>query len=259
MSDTPHHRWIQEAVDGTISDADRARLEALIAADPAVRREYEQLTGTAALLDAESSINTPDNFKRDVMNQIDPHRYTPQAPKRPSSRAGGTPSLWQRLFANPGYAVAFAMGLVVGLATWALLDETGQGPVTGDLQGAMGIVAPESGTLVETIEIDAPGLSGTIAVRADGARVILYSDIRSAGYSEMVVTFSPARLRFETLPLQGRSAVVASRVDRVTVSADDGIGFPMVFHRRGGSAELSVTLQVAGVERWTGTISIPAK
>ena len=140
-------------LDGELSDRERTRLEARLAADPALRVEMEALRRTVALVRELPSVPVPRNF---ILPQTMAARRRPTRPPRPR-RAWAAPLL-------TAATAVVSLAFVVVLAGELLLPITGQISSAPAAEQALEAEAPQVAlapspapeeTVVETVEVEA--------------------------------------------------------------------------------------------------------
>lgn len=118
---------IQRALDGEATAAERAELEARLAADPHARARHEELVRVFLALEEARTEDPPAGLRDDVLNAI---RGAAPAWRRAPARPGRPIFSWLRLV----LPVAGAVAALAVFVTWQGLDR----PVPGDgMSGAM--------------------------------------------------------------------------------------------------------------------------
>src|SRR5690606_24424933 len=70
---TKAKRWLNEYLDGEIGLADKAEFERLMAQDPELRREYEQMRRIGLLMSSGPEVEVhPSAFRAKLMERIEP-------------------------------------------------------------------------------------------------------------------------------------------------------------------------------------------
>jgi hypothetical protein len=178
---------INAAIDGEISAAEKAELDAFLTESTEGRALYEELASLCGTLDTLDAEQPPVHLRHVIMNSI---------PK--GSQPAQEPGFLQSLFAAPAlrYSATFAAGILVAL----LIIDSSQvsNKAFDDVTGLVGTVAdPIDATLASSIELDERGVAGTVSLRSAGSIMILDFDLVSkdqieieADYTEPVIWFN---------------------------------------------------------------------
>ena len=178
---------IQADIDGEISAADKADLEAYLAQSEegrSLRNEFEALS---ASLDAMGEVEPPAHLRHVLLNM---------APTK--APAAERPGMLSRLLAAPvlGYVGMFAAG---ALLTMALLDSSKiSSRAFDDVTGLVGTVADLEaiGPLLGSISVDREEVAGTVTLRSRGPLLILDLDLSAQETVEIIARYSDKTIWF---------------------------------------------------------------
>jgi hypothetical protein len=182
MTDHRIDARMHEVLDGCATEADRAALERDLAADPALRARYEELSGLFSNLGRIPMTDPPADLHEELMRSIERERARPTAP-------GWMESLADAFRSRP--IPAFAMSLVsvaaVGLLLYAGSRQgtpvAGDLPITGSMTPARAeIAALQAGDA--SVEIRLTRMGATLKLDIEGsagseASLVLEYDARS--------------------------------------------------------------------------------
>jgi len=251
--DTRAIELIHARIDGVITEEENTELEALLAADADLRRQFEELKQVASRLDGLPAQAPPDGMRFAVRRELD--KRDDQA--APAARPRG------RRRAALRYAYAVAAGLVLGVLGYHVAI---QGvPVAGKVDpaetaGTMATIFERGKPLIfDDDEIDLPQVSGDMVLERKGGGVSLTLDLDSASPVDVVLKFEPGSAWFRSLQqhegeIEALDVEMNSNENTVTWSQQGSNRVEMAVSLPGGrSAEFEVELFSAG-ERLHGAV-----
>jgi hypothetical protein len=175
-----------EKIDGTISPADEAQLEAVLGKDAEAREHWEELARFSELLGGVEELEPPTALRQRIEGAIDLDRY---AARRPAA-----PSFFNRLFPlrmDLRIAAAAVAGLVVGIVGYHLVTlETGP---KGSLDN---VVTGTIGRVHNGLEIDLEGIRGAVSFRQDNTLAISEVDITTQREVELYLECEGRSVQF---------------------------------------------------------------
>lgn len=178
---------ISAALDGELSDEERAELDARLQDSEEARRYQAGLSRLDKLLAKAPTVPLPDQLHEQILARIELDR-----PRR--RRVGG-----RQLPALLRYGAAAAAGLIIAAGIYEMNAAGDRSP---DLERMVGTMAPSRGGPSEVIDADAfalEGLSGSASLeRRDGA-LVLAVEFDSAEPVELRVTTAGNELSFDAL------------------------------------------------------------
>ncbi len=240
-------RLIQEVLDGTASDAERTRLQDLLARDPAVRERHAELESLFRALSSVPSAEAPAGLEPAVMRAV-----AAEARAHPP-RSGWLEAVRAALTRRPGVSLAY--GFVAG----ALVGATVLGVMTGGLSPRVRAQLPVAGTMMPMPPRTAGALVArdvvrvgdanvTLEARRDGATIELSVDPGSAPGLETEVLYDEARLTTlgVTWSRPGRHVLDVTAGRAVTTQSGDE-PFRLALAAAGEEAPLRVRLRRGAV------------
>ncbi len=189
----PLSHLLQRLIEGEASDAERTRLEGLMARDPGLRRRHDELARVFSALRSARLEDAPAGLRDDILRSI-----RGAAPARtPAARTGRPRLSWLR-FALPVAAVAVAAVVLVA-------ERRGgpQAPAGEHTTGALSAADPRAslrlgrGPGAVTVTTEAAGAGFRLHVRNGGSPVRLVLEARTEG---------PAVVRVSVAYPNGRSS-----------------------------------------------------
>lgn len=201
---------INAEIDGILSGPERAELNRLLLADPAVRTVRDELRRTCDALAAVEQEDIPADLHESIMSAL------PASPVNCEPAAAGR-------FGKPvlRYAAAFAGGLLVSALAFHFADVGSPGLNPRDLAGTL---APDSGT---SVRIDLPQAKGEIFVAQSTAGPVVVSRLAAVAPVTVIASAGGHEVRLD--------GFVAPQDAPIELSA--GLGKP-------GSAEPVVAITV---------------
>lgn len=179
-------------IDGANSPGDSRLLAAYLDANEEARRHYHEMRAAVAMLENATPYEPPSGLRRSILAATAAAGMT-------GPRAAGP---W--LLRRPGYAYAFAAGLVIGMVLLGTVWPRLQGewnPTLGDLYGS---VAPDA-TVIRDLVIDEPGLQGRVRFGFSAERVTVRVALEAEGTVRLDLTHDNG-LTVEDLRVLGPAA-----------------------------------------------------
>ena len=230
---------IHRELDGENSPEESRRLQGLLAENDGLQKLYDDLAAIDRSLRQSELIEPPVWLRRSVMESL-------PSPRRMEgfSLAAFLRGLWDGMQARPAlaYAYTFAVGLLVGLATFAVVLEDAPADES-DLYGAL---LRDDAAGGEILPIQRPGFEGRVEVFASGELFIVELSVDAE--ERVIVSLVPD----PSLTLRGftrRSGDAGAggslevRDNAVILDVQGTDAFDLVF-ARGGAADPAIRLEV---------------
>lgn len=197
MIDERIEQLMWQEIDGEISTADRAELEALLAENADVREHYRELSSMRDALEPGEELDPPVQLRQRIDTAIDWDRYAPLR-SRASAHARAAGGGWvERLFPSgwgirlvPTAAAAFLLG-IIGYQ----LGVRDAAPGDSRFYGAMLPI----GNPVSEMTIDLDGAHGTVDFEQKGDVTVSQLTLTSDEDIEVTVRFPGEPLEFGAL------------------------------------------------------------
>lgn len=179
---------LNQELDGTNSDKERAVVKKLLARNPEAKRYFEELQSLKALFRQVRAVDPPPYLRNRILNSL-PVRRTRRAPV-------SSQPLLQMFWMNARYRTlsAFVGGAVAGILLFAIFSSS------PEPEGAVGTIAGETKGVVTaqaSLIIEAARASGTLSARQAGP--LLTADLRLQADEpvEVSILFDRTMLRFD--------------------------------------------------------------
>ncbi len=228
---------IQMQIDGEISEAGKAELDAALAADRGARASLESFQALARELDSLPRMDPPPLLTDAILRGVRAGRPAHPVPGRPARASR------PRLLLVAGYAAA--AGLVVGLLAGPLLMRAdlfrGEGLSAG-VAGAMGNAEIGSWDLVSRRTIATPAGNLTLAVRRDDGRYAAEISCEGMIGSAADISWDPARLSLLALVRESASGAFEADPGRVRARIADGDRLTLVLSGPGEPGSIHVSI-----------------
>lgn len=234
--DPKYVELINADIDGEISSADKATLEAFIADSPEAQASHADLSAVRASLDALPELDSPPHLKHTIMASIPEQRHA-------THRTGGT--ILQSLFAAPAlrYAATFAAGsiLTLSLVSSDQVSQSAFDDVT-ELVGTISDRIPD-GAGIQTTPIDRKEIAGTVTLRSSGPILIIDFDLVSSGPIDIVASYIDRTVWFNGFAqLESPGASISAESGRVTMQIEGKRRYALYLHN-GGDRDITIHLQ----------------
>jgi len=203
---------IQADIDGEISAADKADLDAFLAKSEEGRALHSEFATLSASLDEIGELIPPTHLKHVILNQ---------APAKSAPSKG--PGFVQRFFEAPilGYIGTFAAGVVLSLAL-VDSDQISTGAFD-DMTGLVGTIADVDSVSSThgTVAIDESEVAGTVTLRSNGPMLILDFDLSALETVQIIAKYSDQTIWFNGFAqLESSGTSVAAEAGTVTVTLE---------------------------------------
>ena len=224
---------INADIDGELSAAESAELQAYLAQDDEGRTLHKELSSLCSTLDAAEPLDPPPYLRHAIMGSLQPTRAKPESP-----------SFLRTLFATPAltYAATFAAGVFLTLS----LVNSGQlsNQAFDDVTGLVGTVAdPIHADLESSVAVDEPQIAGTVALRSIGSILILDFDLVAANPIEIEADYDDRTMWFNGFAqLESNGTTVSADAGRVMVRMDGKRRYAVYLHNEDG-LETTVSLR----------------
>lgn len=194
---------LNQELDGTNSEKQRAVVRKVLEKNAEARHFYEDLQAMKSLFDGMKDADPPSSLKKRILNAV-PARHARRAP------VSSLPFL-QTLATNSRYRYmyAFAGGAAVGILLFAIFT-TGP-PDTGDLVGTMAGQPAQTVQAEANVAIDIPQAKGILSARQVGPLITAELRLQSTQPLDVFLFFDRQVLRFDTFR-QGKESL-----DRVVI------------------------------------------
>ncbi len=224
---------INADIDGEISDAEKAELQAFLEANSEGRALHEALASLCKTLDSTEQEEPPPYLRHIIMNSVPPTRS-----------AEDSRGFLQALLATPAlkYAATFAAGVFLTLSV--VNSSQISNKAFDDVTGLVGTVAQPVGTkLASSVSIDENAVAGTVSLSSAGSLLILDFDLAAmqpievqANYADNTIWFNG----FAQLESDGTTVKVESRQVLLGVNGKRRYA---VYLQNQGNREITVDLQ----------------
>lgn len=216
---------INADIDGEISPAEKAELQAFLADSAEGRALHDELTSLCGALDSVEEETPPVHLRHVIMNSI------PQPAARASS-----PGFLQVLFAAPAlrYALSFAAG--VFLAISIVTSDQVSNQAFDDVTGLVGTVAdPVDARLASSVSIDELDVAGVVSLRSAGSLLILDFDLVAKDHIEVEADYSDPSIWFNGFAqLPSEDTTVSAGAGRVRLGMAGKRRYAVYLHNQGG-------------------------
>ena len=219
---------INAALDGELSDTERAGLTEMLATNPEAQAIYDDLAGVCDALDSMPKVEPPAHLKYAILDSVTTSKTIP------SDQSGSRPAI----FAMPVFrhAVAFAAGAFM---TFALVSSNRiSDQAFDDITGLVGTISETefANPNAQSINLTMSELAGTVTISKIGALTVLEFNLVAAGPLEIVAGFSDADMWFKgfaQLENDGASVSAGAGVVRMTMQGRNR--YAMYLHHAGSN------------------------
>jgi hypothetical protein len=184
---------VDKVICGEITDAERESLRAYLKQNEDARRLYEETVETCELLGKVGDLEPPADLRKRIMDSVDATRY--EVPSVGDSSLSGLKALFRPRLR---LALAFSIGIVVGLLAYSMLRGVGQRP--GDVSRLYGTIAGgEVGgmSIISSLGVDADGIAGEITLLETGDLLVVAPELAPVTELDVIIEFDPEQVRFE--------------------------------------------------------------
>ena len=234
--DPKYVELINADIDGEISSAEKAELEAFLADSPEAQALHATLLALNVSLDSLPGLNSPPHLKHTIMASI-----TQPKPSRQSENANSV----RGLFAAPAlkYAATFAAGAILTLSL--VSSDRASQRAFDDVTGLVGTIADPvpGGPGVHTAQISQKEVAGTVTLRSSGPILIVDFDLVSSGPVDIVASYSDQTIWFNGFAqLESPGASISAESGRVTMHIDGKRRYAVFLHNA-GDRDITINLQ----------------
>jgi hypothetical protein len=225
---------INADIDGEISDAEKAELQAFLSDSAAGRALHDELASLCGTLDGVELEAPPAYMRHVIMNSVPPTR-----------NKDASPGFLRVLLATPAlkYAATFAAGVFL---TLSMLDSSQISNQTFDkVTGLVGTVAePVSATLASSVTLSETDIAGTVSLRSAGSIMILDFDLVSKDQIEVHADYTDKTIWFNGFAqLASEGTTVSAESGRVRLGMKEGKRRYAVYLHNEGSHGTRVDLR----------------
>ena len=225
---------INADIDGDISEAEKAVLQAFLSDNAEGRALRDELAALTDALDGVEQEAPPPYMRHIIMNSVPP-----------TGSKEESPGFLQILFATPAlkYAVTFAAGVFL---TLSMLSSSQISTQTFDnVTGLVGTVAePVNSTIASTVTLSETDIAGTVSLRNAGSLMILDFNLVSADQIEVQADYTDKTIWFNGFAqLESEGTTVSAETGRVRLHMEEGKRRYAVYLQNRGARSTTVSLR----------------
>ncbi len=230
--DEKYTALINADIDGEITPAGKAELEAFLAESEAGQALQDELRSLCSALDAEDMIDTPPHLRHVVMNAL-------PAPEPVAE----SPGFWQSLYAVPAlrYTATFAAGVILAVA----IVDSGQVQQSAfnDVTGLVGTMSDVSDIApVTSAVVHKAAVAGTITLRRADPILIIDFDLSTNGPIDIVASYDDKTVWFNGFAqLESTGTSISADGGHIRFQVDGKRRYAVYLHNA-GSRKLSINL-----------------
>lgn len=192
---------IHAEIDGRLSPTRREELNVLLARDPALRHEHEQLRAITVALASSPLVDVPRDLRASIMRAVSPSGAVGNA----AAHRGLARGPWAPFGSALRYGYAFAAGLAVGVLGLALYTGSAGSFLGGP--GLAGSMTP-AGTraeapVLEQLPINAAGVQGAVSLRLSADGFALEINLAASAPTEVFLSHTPDAVEITGWTRQG--------------------------------------------------------
>jgi len=227
---------INADIDGVISSAGKAELEALLADSPEAQALHAEFSALAESLDGLEKLNAPPHLKHTIMASL---------PQQQAARSKSGSNFLRSLIAAPalGYAAMFAAGSVLTLSLVSS-DQVTQSAFD-DVTGLVGTISNQvpDGPGIHAMQINRKEVAGTVTLRSSGPLLIVDFDLVSSGAVDIVASYTDQTVWFNGFAqLESPGASISAESGRVTMQIEGKRRYALFLHNA-GDRNITIKLQ----------------
>ena len=224
---------INADIDGEISAADKAELQAFLDESTEGQALHDDLSSVRDTLDAIQSEEPPPHVRHIIMNSVKPTRKPEESP-----------GFLQILFATPAvkYAVTFAAGVIL---TLSIVDSDQiSDHAFDDVTGLVGTVSdPVNAAPASSISVTEPDLAGTVSLRSAESMLILDFDLVAKNHIDIEANYSDPSIWFNGFgQLESEGTTISAETGRIRLGMNGKRRYAVYLHNQGGR-ETTVNLR----------------
>ena len=225
---------INADIDGDISEAEKAELQAFLSDNAEGRALRDELAALTDALDGVEQEAPPPYMRHIIMNSVPP-----------TGSKEESPGFLQILFATPAlkYAVTFAAGVFL---TLSMLNSNEISNQTFDnVTGLVGTVAePVDTTFARSVTLSETDIAGTVSLRSAGPLMILDFDLVSADHIEVQADYTDKTIWFNGFAqLESEGTTVSAEMGRVQLHMKEGKQRYAVYLQNRGARSTTLSLR----------------
>lgn len=216
---------IHADIDGNISNAEKAELEAFLEHSEEGRAEYGETASFLLSLDTMESESPPPHLRHVIMNQV-----------RPTPVESASPGFLQTLVTSSTlkFAATFTAGVVLALT---VVDSSRvSDSAFDDVSNLVGTIAdPLIGELHSSIFVDKAEIAGKISLRRVGSMLILDFNLVTKNPIQIEATYTDNTIWFNGFAqLESSGTSVFAESGRVTMELEGKRRYAIFLHNQGG-------------------------
>lgn len=225
---------INADIDGDISEAEKAELQAFLSDNADGRALRDELAALSDALDGVEQEAPPPYMRHIIMNSVPPTQGKEESP-----------GFLQILFATPAlkYSVTFAAGVFL---TLSMLSSNQISHRTFDaVTGLVGTVAePVETTFAHSISLSETDIAGTVSLRSAGSIIILDFDLVSADQIEVQADYTDKTIWFNGFAqLESEGTTVSAETGQVRLRMEEGKRRYAVYLQNKGARNTTINLR----------------
>lgn len=210
MIDERHLELIHGEIDGENSAEESRELHQALDSSTECRALYEDLRRVSDLLQTAKPVEPPRQLRARIVDAL--VDALPQSQSRPAPGRVGRG--WLPML-TPGYAGAFAMGLLVAFGAVSVQRWAGDAEL--DMSQLAGTMTQHEAAS-QRLLIDLDEISGSVVIRDQDPLLMVEFDLNSTGIVDVVATFDGADARFNGLAQrQGEALAVTAEGSKVLI------------------------------------------
>jgi len=215
---------INADIDGEISAADKAELQAFLDQSAEGRALHEQLAALCVTLQATPQEDPPPYMRHIIMNSVPPTRTVEESP-----------GFLQVLLATPAlkYAATFAAGIFLTLSIVNSSQISNR--AFDNVTGLVGTVAdPVDAALASSVSITESAVAGTVSLRSAGSMLILDFDLAAMDPIEVEADYSDKSIWFNGFAqLESDGTSVSAEAGRIQVGMEGKRRYAVYLQNKG--------------------------
>lgn len=221
-------------IDGEISEAEKAELQAFLSDNAEGRALHDELASLCNTLDSVEQEAPPPYMRHIIMNSVPPTRSKEESP-----------GFLQILLATPAlkYAVTFAAGVFLTLSMLSSSEISNQ--TFDEVTGLVGTVAePVNTTFARSVTLSETDIAGTVSLRSAGTLMILDFDLVSTDHIEVQADYTDKTIWFNGFAqLESEGTTVSAGTGRVRLSMEEGKRRYAVYLQNKGARSTTLSLR----------------
>lgn len=230
---------IHADIDGEISSAEKAELDAFLEQSEEGRTVYDETNSLLESLDAMESESPPPHLRHVIMNSVRPTHVDPVSP-----------GFLQALFTSSTFrfAATFTAGVVLALS---VVDSSEiSSSAFDDVTSLVGTFAdPLNAEPQSSIFVDKAKIAGKISLRRSGSMLILDFDLVTKGPVEIQATYTGRTIWFNGFAqLESSGTSVSARAGHITIGMEGHRRYAVFLHNEGGHGTTISLRFIAGGE-----------